>query len=78
MGFRYLQSQLLWAVDHASRYGAGLNAAPAPRLENTFCDAEYSAIAAHADAFLTNDGNPARLFRLMAPHVHCGNDLLVR
>lgn len=76
MGFRLLQSQLMWAVDHLGRYGEGTHAVAAPRIENTFCDVEYAAIAAHADALLTRDALQAELFQRMAPSVYCGPDLV--
>jgi hypothetical protein len=76
IGYRMLQSQLIWSLDHMARYGAGVVDAPMPRLENTYCDAEYAALAALSDAFLCSDENAARLFRLMAPDVYCGRDLI--
>jgi hypothetical protein len=76
MGFTLLQGQLIWSLDHISRYGAGNIDGPMAGIENTFCDIEYAAIAAHADALLTRDGPLTRLFRLMAPQIYCGPDLL--
>jgi hypothetical protein len=70
MGYRLLQAQLLWALDHIARYGAGPGLTPR-ELENTFCDAEYGAIAAHADCLLTRDRGLADQFRIMAPDVGC-------
>lgn len=75
MGFTLLQAQLIWGLDHISRYGAGNFDCQVASIENTFCDTEYAAIASHADALLTNDGQLAELFALMAPHVYCGRDL---
>lgn len=75
MGYRLLQAQLVWALDHISRYGEGVGAVDAPRLENVYCDVEYAAVAAHADALLTFDALQARLFRMIAPNVLCVPDL---
>lgn len=74
MGFRLLQAELLWSLDHIARYGAGITDAPMPRLENTYCDIDYAAIAAFADGLLSNDANVLRLFRLMVPELHAGPD----
>lgn len=76
IGYRLLQAQLMWSLDHIARYGSGIVDAPMPRLENTYCDADYATIAAHADVFLSADANAVRLFGLMAPDVYCGQDLL--
>lgn len=73
--YRALQAQLLWSLDHIARYGAGDFDAYSPRLENTYCDAEYATIACFADALLTRDNNLARLFGVMAPDICCGHDI---
>lgn len=74
MGYRLLQGELLWALDHIARYGAGISEAPMPRLENTYCDIDYAVIATFADGLLSNDANVIRHFQLMAPTRYAGPD----
>lgn len=75
MGYRLLQGELLWSLDHIARYGAGITETPMPRLENTYCDIDYAVIATFADGLLSNDTDVLRLFRLMAPDLYAGPDV---
>ncbi|MFD0740500.1 hypothetical protein ACFQZQ_14545 [Lysobacter koreensis] len=75
IGYRLIQAELMWALEHAARYGTGIVDAPMPRLENYVCDLKYAVVASMADAFICHDVIACRLFRLVAPDVLCGSDL---
>lgn len=67
--FRWLQVQLIAALDHIGRYGVGsnLDSANAVRLKNEVIDLQYRIMAVLAGAFATRDPKCQQVFRLLCP-----------
>jgi hypothetical protein len=69
--YRYLQASLIWSLDHIGRYGSGRYEAVVNGIENTYCDAEYGALACFFEVFLTRDTRLGDLVQRMGGEVRC-------